>query len=235
MTKTYEDLMIKFIELRGFSELTKKAYLGSMRNFVKYHDICPDKINLEQILDYQHYLVKHKKLAGRTVNREMTAIKLYYIQILERRSYIDKIPTVKVKKTIPVTLSEKEIFSMINSLENVLWKSIIMLTYSAGLRQGEVRRLKTHDIDSKRMVIQVRDSKFGKSREALLSPAVLGQLRHYWRVCRKNSVKSDYLFIPTKNAYNGVLKKSLSHTALGYIVKRAAEIAGIKKKFILTA
>jgi hypothetical protein len=48
-------------------------------------------------------------------------------------------------------------------------------------------------------------------------------------------VKSDYLFIPTKNAYNGVLKKSLSHTALGYIVKRAAEIAGIKKKFILTA
>ena len=233
MTKNYEDLMTKFIELRGLSNSTKKAYLSSMRKFVNYYDISPDKITLEQIRDYQHYLIKKKKLSGRTVNREMTAIKLYYIQILERYSYNEKIPRVKTKKSLPVILSQEEVFSMIDSLENIFWKAVIMVTYSAGLRQGEVRRLKVTDIDSKRMVIHVRNSKGGRSREALLSPAVLEQLRNYWRICRKNSVKSDYLFIPTKNSYDGELKKSLSHTALGYIVKKSAEIAGIKKKYIL--
>ena len=235
MTKTYEDLMIKLIELRGLSELTKVAYLASMRKFVKHHQKSPEKIDLEEIKEYQHYLLKQKNLSARSVNREMTAIKLYYTQILERYSYNEKIPRVKTKKSLPVILSEEEIFLMINSLKNIFWKAVIMVTYSAGLSQGEVRRLKVTDIDSKRMVIHIRNSKGGRSREALLSPIVLEQLRKYWRICRKNSVQSDYLFIPTKNSYDGQLKKSLSHTAIGYIVKKSAEIAGVKKKFILTA
>jgi len=53
--------------------------------------------------------------------------------------------------------------------------------FSAGLRNSEVRNLKIIDVDSKRMVLYIRDSKGGVSREALLSPTTLNCLRKYER------------------------------------------------------
>ena len=138
----------------------------------------------------------------------------------------------KAKRKLPIVLTQEEVMSMINVVENIFWKALIMLMYSTGLRQGEVRKLKKGDIDSKRMVIHVRDGKGGKGRQALLSPKVLKCLRQYWRERRLNNpVESDYLFIPTKNSHSGKLAKKLSHTAVGYIVARVAKLAGIKKKF----
>jgi len=55
-----------------------------------------------------------------------------------------------------------------------------MLIYSAGLRVGEVVKLKPEDIDSNRMLIFVRGAKGRKDRYALLSEAALKILREYW-------------------------------------------------------
>jgi site-specific recombinase XerD len=116
-----------------------------------------------------------------------------------------------------------------------MYKAVIMTTYSAGLRNTEVRNLKVHDIDSKRMVIHVRNGKGQRDRQALLSPLTLQCLRTYWRLCRVNNpVKSDWLFMPTKNSHGGELKNKFSHTALGYIFTTAAKAARIKKKSIPT-
>jgi len=116
----------------------------------------------------------------------------------------------------------------------VFWKAVVMTLYSSGIRHAELRNLKACDIDSKRMVINIRNGKGGQDRQSLLSPLTLKCLRTYWRLFRKGSVHTDYLFTPSKNSYNGVLKKRLSHTAIGYIVSRVAEFAGIKKKSIRT-
>jgi len=48
-----------------------------------------------------------------------------------------------------------------------------MLVYFAGLRVGEVVRLKPEDIDSNRMLIHVRGAKGRKDRNTLLSEATL--------------------------------------------------------------
>ena len=63
------------------------------------------------------------------------------------------------------------------------------------------------------------------------TPLALGALRTYWRLFRiNNDTKSDYIFIPRKNVYNGEVKKCLSHTALGHIIDTARKAAGIRKK-----
>ena len=122
---------------------------------------------------------------------------------------------------------------MIDSTHNVFWKAVIMTTYSSGLRNTEVRSLKVSDVDRKRMVLVVRNGKGGVDRHALLSPLTLKCLETYWRLFRLNSkAKSDYLFMPTKNSHSGNLDKCLSHTSLGYMIEKAAEFAGIKKKLL---
>jgi len=53
--------------------------------------------------------------------------------------------------------------------------------YAAGLRIGEVCRLKVTSIDSKRMLIHVDGGKGAKDRYAMLSPRLLYILRAYWK------------------------------------------------------
>ena len=59
--------------------------------------------------------------------------------------------------------------------------------YAAGLRIGEVARLKVDSIDSERMLIHVESGKGGKDRYAMLSPRLLEILRAYWKRARPSS------------------------------------------------
>lgn len=59
-----------------------------------------------------------------------------------------------------------------------------MLVYSAGLRVGEVVKLKPEDIDSKRMLIHIKGAKGRKDRYTLLSETALEILRQYWKKYR---------------------------------------------------
>lgn len=65
-----------------------------------------------------------------------------------------------------------------------------MLAYSAGLRVGEVVRLKVSEIDSKRMRVRVTAGKGAKDRETLLSETILPVLRDYYRAYKPK----DWLF-----------------------------------------
>ena len=57
--------------------------------------------------------------------------------------------------------------------------SLIMM-YSCGLRVSEANHLQASDIDSKRMVVCVRNGKGAKDRHVPLPKQTLEQLRQYW-------------------------------------------------------
>jgi site-specific recombinase XerD len=161
----------------------------------------------------------------------MSALRFFYFRVRGKRWPIGAVPGMKTDRKLPQVLSEEEVMRMIQSMHNLFYKAILMVTYSAGLRNSEVRSLKKTDIDSQRMVIHIRQGKGGRDRQALLSPVALQYLRDYWRAYRlKNCVSSDWLFIPTKNSHTGNLDKRISHSTLNYILQKAASEAGITKK-----
>ena len=86
-----------------------------------------------------------------------------------------------------------------------------MTAYAAGLRLSEVAALRVEDIDSRRMVIRVRQGKGRKDREVMLSPRLLAVLRRYWQVVRPR----DYLF-PGRDP-----DRPISHSAVQRICKAA--------------
>lgn len=227
--------MTRECDLRGLSPKTKIAYLWSMRQFLKYYaGRDPEELGIPEIKEFLLYLSEERKLEGRSVNRVAAGIKFYYFKVLERNWRTSLIPRRKEKKTVPMVLTKEEISRMIHALRNVKHKAMLMTLYATGIRNDELRNLRAEDIDSKRMVIHIKNGKGNTDREAILSPKLLEYLRYYWKTNKDD--KSNYLFPGSKNPKEPGKKpnKKLSHTAVGYLVRTAARIAGVKKKSTLT-
>ena len=90
--------------------------------------------------------------------------------------------------------------------------------YGSGLRRSELLNLKLVDIDSKRMLIRVKDSKGNKDRYTLLSKTALEDLRIYF----KDWKPREYLFEGQKGG-------KYSAVSVLKIVKEAAKKARIKQ------
>lgn len=86
-------------------------------------------------------------------------------------------------------------------------KAIIALAYSTGMRFSEVCNLKITDIDSKRMIITIRQSKGRKDRIVALSTKILEILRSYF---------SEYKLI----AINGITNLKKHQTIMKDINKK---------------
>ena len=94
------------------------------------------------------------------------------------------------RKKLPVVIDGEYIKEQLSKIENIKHKTILTLTYSVGLRVSEVVNLKIEDIDSKRMLIHIKNAKGKKDRIVPLSQTVLELLRKYF----KEYKPKEYLF-----------------------------------------
>ena len=110
---------------------------------------------------------------------------------------------------------------MIDSASNFSHRVMLMILYSTGVRRSELVHLKVDDIDSKRMVIHVRQGKGSKDRDVPLSPKLLETLREYWRSAKPKT----YLFPGQSGEDVPLTTKAVWHACQG-----AVRRAGIAKK-----
>jgi len=230
----YIQEILKECELRGLSEDTKKAYAGTMRQFVKFHkDANPESLGIKEVKDFLYYEHEEKKLSGVSVNRSAAALRFYYFRVLEKTWKSSLIPRYKVEKSIPVILSKDEVLRMVRATRNLKHKAMVVTLYSTGIRMRELASLRAEDIDSQRMVINVRSGKGKKDRQVILSAHLLKLLREYWVKDPDN--KKVFLFpAAAKKLRNKSISKKLSHTSIDYVVKNAASLAKVKKKYPAT-
>ena len=80
----------------------------------------------------------------------------------------------------PLVLSAEDVARFLEAVPTLRDRVALVTAYAAGLRVGEVSRLKPSAIDSKRMLILITGGKGGKDRYVMLSPRLLSILRSYW-------------------------------------------------------
>jgi integrase/recombinase XerD len=83
-----------------------------------------------------------------------------------------------------VVLSADEGVRFLESISSLKARVALTTAYAAGLRVSEVAALKVRDIDNQRRVMRIEQGKGGKERYVMLSEALLGILRSYWRLAR---------------------------------------------------
>jgi site-specific recombinase XerD len=208
----------KLIVLR-YSKNTIRVYTECFKEFINYFPCKKiEEISQTDIFSYQRYLVEERGVSTSYQNQAINAIKFYFEKVLggKRETYYIERP--RKERFLPEVLSEPEITSIIDSIQNLKHKCMIMTSYSGGLRVGELLNLKLFDIDSKRMLINIRQGKGRKDRVTILSRVLLDLLREYYKV-----------YHPREYLFEGIAGGAYSERSIQNVLKRACEKAGIRK------
>jgi integrase/recombinase XerD len=210
------------MRLRNYSHKTIKAYMSSLRSFVKYFQPRhPRHLTDHDIRRYLLYLLEERKHASGTVNQVFNALRFLYVELYHRPFVIGSLPRPERDKKLPDVLNEEEVRRLFSSVKNLKHRTMLMLAYASGLRVSELVRLKIEGIDGDRGLIHIRDAKGKRDRYTVLPESLRRQLLGYWREYKLG--RSGWLF-PGQSLGHHLAERSIQAVA-----KRALKTAGIEK------
>lgn len=208
------------LRLRGFSEKTVEAYLGSVRRFAEHFGRSPEDLGQEDVRSYLLELIEGRRCSWSTVNQAQCGLRFFYRHVVGRPLDVEKLPFVKRKKPLPTVLTEAEVTRLLAAPMPLKMRTILMTLYSAALRLGEGTRLRPGDVDSSAMTIRIRQPKGGRDRSVMLAIQLLYALRAYWRVYRPG----PWLF------YGKTKDQPINERTVQKAVRKAAADAGLGKR-----
>ncbi len=213
--------MIEDMQLRGLAERTQQSYLAAVSGLAVYYGKGPDEVSEAELRGYFLYLKNEKKVSASTQNQVLSALKFLYRYTLRRA--VPELELVKGEggRKLPVVLSRAEVQQVLGCLRKPRYQVCLRTIYSCGLRLLEGVRLRVKDIDSSRMVVQVRQGKGRKDRLVPLPAGTLAQLRWYWRQHRHR----EWLFPGRNLGQEGAMHPSGVQKAFRAAVKES----GVRK------
>jgi len=176
--------MLEELHRRNYAASTITYYIKNVEQFARYFKRSPDRLNPTHLRTYQAYLLRQRKLAPRTVKLHICAIRFFFNKTLRRRYLLEDTPYPKAPRRLPQILSREEVTRLIAAAHSLTHRTMLMLLYSTGIRNAELRHLQVRDIDSRRMLIHIRHGKGGRERYVPLSATLLDTLRAYYRWMR---------------------------------------------------
>jgi integrase/recombinase XerD len=221
----FEKLLAETLAAHGRSPRTQETYSLMLRLFGRYLtergvDKPLDAVTPDDIETYHRYRVTVDKVGFSSFNQSTCALRFFYRTCLGKTDWtIARMPYQRKRQTLPEILSPEEIVAIFGACHNLKHKTLLMTSYSGGLRLGETLGLLPSDIDSTRMMIRVEQGKGRKDRYLMLSPTLLAALRIYWKTFR-----------PVRWLFEGRIKgQPLSPSTAEKIFTNAAGRAGIAK------
>lgn len=195
------------LKLKNYSDNTIKNYVSQVGLFLNHFNSLvtkPSEIKEQWIKDW---LMKAKSINAR--KHRISAVKLFYSLTGKQPLKFKYIEYPKSEKKLPQVIDKNQILQSISKISNLKHKAIITLAFSTGMRVSEVCNLKIADIDSKRMLIMVRQGKGRKDRIVPLSQTTLETLRNYFKA-----------FKPKEYLFNGQFDLKYTPTSCNQIVKQ---------------
>lgn len=221
--------MIEDMQLRNLGAETQRAYVHYISGLAQFYQTSPQHLNLEEIREYQLYMINDRHYSPETVNAFVSAAKFLYNVTLETPWAEDALPRCRVPHRLPIVLSAPETEEFFQHVSTIRYRAALMTAYGAGLRVSEVVALRAGDIDSQRMLIRVCQGKGKKDRYAMLSPRLLEVLRCWWRARqygkpRTKTSPEDWLFPGCRKG------RHMNVTSLQTACRDAARAAGLSKR-----
>jgi integrase len=108
---------------------------------------------------------------------------------LPRRTRL--VPHIYTRKEVRQIMAVARSIGPSGSLRSAVVATLVGLLYTTGLRIGEALRLTLADVDLKRRVLSVRETKFKKSRYVPLSSSAVAQLQAYLRLRHRTGMSTS--------------------------------------------
>lgn len=222
-TDTHRAAMNAYVGL-----LKLKNYSNStIRNYQKWFEIFlnhfpgrkPSAITKKEIMDFMQERRQMKSWSATAQNQLINAIKFFYEKVLRRTPEFYELPRAKKPQQLPTVFAEEEVKRIILGTDNLKHRSMLCLAYAGGLSVSEIVNLRIRDVDSKRMVITLRQAKGKKDRQVMLSEKLLLLLREYYKSYK-----------PHEWMFEGQFGDQYSIRSVQEVLHQAKQRAGIKKK-----
>ena len=202
----YYEICERKLKYLNYSSRTAKLYLHYISKFLDDVKVPPTRLSSK---DFQVYLDNYSFTSVSQQNQVINAIRFLYKYGLDKKYDKVSFKRPRKEKKIPRVVDKEMLVEKINAVKNKKHKAILALGFSVGLRVSEVVNLKIVDIDSKRMLIHVKNAKGRKDRMVPLSGYVLEILREYFKEYK-----------PVEYLFNGQSELRYSARSCNQIVKK---------------
>lgn len=174
----------EMISLRGLTDHTLKNYCTYIRAYLDYLSTClhklPEDVSWPELRDYIKWLQNSGNLSDRTINCAISQLRFLPCMSFTNRGMIPSFLCADLTNIFPLSLPNRIVSILINSMPDLKQKAMVALMYSSGLRIGEVCHLRYEDIQRQNMRIHIRHGKNRSDRYAILSKRALDILTAYW-------------------------------------------------------
>jgi site-specific recombinase XerD len=216
------DAVRRALTLRGYSPRTRTVYLGHLRRFLRWCGGGSVRWPEDPAAQSQAYLlelIERRGISKSYQNQVVSALRFLCEFVLGQPALALRIPRPRKEHRLPAVLSVAEVARMLARARNPKHRALLMLIYSAGLRAGEVVRLRPSDLDIDRGLVRVRKGKGDRDRNTLLAKRAVDAVRLY-----RDAYPTDPWLFPGARSERHLTTRSVQR-----IVKRAARAAGIEK------
>jgi len=172
------------LQLASYSPRTVESYSYHVKKFLEHFDKDPKSISEDEIKRYFLFLKYKKKLSGSASAQAISGIKFMFEKTLDMDFKVFGIVKNPRGKKLPVVLTREEVRKTINLIRILRHKACLALIYTCGLRLHEATSISPADVDSKRMVIHIKDGKGRKDRIVPLPQCTLQILRAHYKTHR---------------------------------------------------
>jgi integrase/recombinase XerD len=203
-TLKYLDLFHVHLAAKAYSLATIRQYASLLGNFLDVFAVSPVNIGADEIVRYISLLKSSSHKA-----QCRGALQNFYVHVIGQSKKFDRVPHPKKEHHLPVIMDQDDLVANLRAIPNIKHRAMLSLLYSAGLRRQELLDLRIKDIDGKRGMLFIRQSKGAKDRSVPISTNMLVLLRSYF---------TDYR--PSLFLFNGAAGRAYSATSLGKICEK---------------
>ncbi|WP_224997093.1 tyrosine-type recombinase/integrase [Cesiribacter sp. SM1] len=211
---------------RNYSRNTIKTYQSLLLRFMRTLHLkdtdALSKVTAEEVNRYHAQWIASGKVASGTVNQSVNAIRFYYKQVAKISMAIEDVHRPQKPRQLPKVMGRQEVVDLIRAAGNVKHRAMLGLIYSAGLRCGELLKLRLEDVQLERRQLIIRSGKGAKDRITMLSQRAILLLHAYLEQ-----------YSPKKYLFEGQWGEAYSSSSLRKVLRVAMSRANIQKPYTL--
>ena len=180
-----------FVQLKDFRGPTKKEYVRYVRKCGEHHQCDPLTLTEDQLRAYFLFLRQQKRYGPSAMKLARCSLRAFFRDCHHVAGWtVFEEVRCAPAQTLPLVLSREEVAALLGAVQLPRYRAILGLIYHTGLRVGEAVRIERRDFrdtNTEHPRLHVRCGKGGKDRFVPLAPAMVTELRDWWKTHRHPS------------------------------------------------
>jgi len=178
----------ELVQLKDYRPATKKEYLRYVRRLADHFQRDPACLSENDLRGYFIHLREHRRFGRAAMHLARASLRCFFRECLRVEGWtVFEELRIAQPQVLPIVLSRQEVAAVLGSIREPRFAAALRLIYHSGLRVGEAVRVEVrdlHDTRSEHPCLHVRNGKGGKDRYVPLAPAMVEELRRWWKLHR---------------------------------------------------